>query len=102
AALTPRFALLALHGALPIWRGGAGAGGSDGAEEARADVSLAACDDEGGCGGTACLHTTDTYCGGVGVDRASAGAVFADARSHGVDRKSTRLNSSHVKISYAV
>src|SRR3712207_8579257 len=27
---------------------------------------------------------------------------IADAKAHGVDRKSTRLNSSHANISYAV
>src|SRR5690606_42103098 len=31
-----------------------------------------------------------------------AGAAPGDDREPGVDRKSTRLNSSHVKISYAV
>src|SRR3989442_10610135 len=32
----------------------------------------------------------------------SAGAAAAAARLHTPDRKSTRLNSSHVRISYAV
>src|SRR3989442_10464474 len=36
--------------------------------------------------------------GGVGVD----GAVRRTVLHVGVDRKSTRLNSSHVRISYAV
>src|SRR5690606_39557566 len=42
--------------------------------------------------------------GGGGVDRAAAVELLAQAhrRAAQQDRKSTRLNSSHVKISYAV
>src|SRR5690606_40684321 len=47
---------------------------------------------------------------GVPLDSVHAGAAEplgwctdpSDERAHAVDRKSTRLNSSHVKISYAV
>src|SRR5690554_7224263 len=41
---------------------------------------------------------------GPGADRGRAGSVVAAswARPHRRDRKSTRLNSSHVRISYAV
>src|SRR5207249_11951931 len=41
--------------------------------------------------------------GGAGGARRKGGRyVLADARHVGIDRKSTRLNSSHVSISYAV
>src|SRR5688572_32712580 len=39
--------------------------------------------------------------GDVGAHRAGAPGV-GEARKHAVDRKSTRLNSSHSQISYAV
>src|SRR5690606_39672817 len=38
---------------------------------------------------------------GVGAARGQGGALVARAARTGQDRKSTRLNSSHVKISYA-
>src|SRR3712207_8850727 len=53
-------------------------------------------DDAGIDGGRACVRVDAAYLGEV-----SAG-VEDDARPHGVDRKSTRLNSSHANISYAV
>src|SRR5690606_41696564 len=68
---------LSLHDALPIY------GGVD--DEASAVVGVDAADADGG--GRALE-------GGVG-DRQGGGGG-------GADRKSTRLNSSHVKISYAV
>src|SRR5690606_40326037 len=68
--------------------------------------------EEGDAAGVLRLATTNRAAQGAdaaGVD-ANAGAqrnVFDDGRGGGVDRiqadrKSTRLNSSHVKISYAV
>src|SRR5207302_8807752 len=53
-------------------------------------------------GGAAIVHPPDVICpGGSGSARAGS---FGSHRETGPnrDRKSTRLNSSHVKISYAV
>src|SRR5258708_22890720 len=62
-------------------------------------VALAACDQRGTCasGGGAQVFQRELDAGTRGSD----GAVLAFRRP-GVDRKSTRLNSSHQIISYAV
>src|SRR5690606_41231251 len=58
----------------------------------------------GGAKGSVCRHTTPMRSGRVMVAFSRAADVGVDAgRGSGErDRKSTRLNSSHVKISYAV
>src|SRR5207302_3692737 len=47
-------------------------------------------------------HATGGTSGCGGGERAAASAVIAKVLTREGDRKSTRLNSSHVKISYAV
>src|SRR5690606_41838848 len=49
-------------------------------------------------GGLKLAHALDVF----GIDAAGRVAVDVGASTGGLDRKSTRLNSSHVKISYAV
>src|SRR5690606_41562330 len=93
---------LSLHDALPIWR-------------ALVDVGLAIGDGRGvgTAAGIAALAALRLRQDGVDlVDERIALDLEADGgpaqgsadlqRQHGQDRKSTRLNSSHVKISYAV
>src|SRR5690606_41784738 len=84
--LSVLFSTLSLHDALPISSGRRGPGASDGST-----VQLP----RGGAPAPS---------GGRRADRFQRGGVRAcrDDRRRGIDRKSTRLNSSHVKISYAV
>src|SRR5207253_7318381 len=49
--------------------------------------------------GTLALSGSNTYTGGTTVNR---GTLSISSNSRDRDRKSTRLNSSHVAISYAV
>src|SRR5207249_10761435 len=83
---------LSLHDALPIYHGRvavahASRGGASGADSR--------------CGPRARRSTGEASSDGRG-DEASASRRHADARHADQDRKSTRLNSSHVSISYAV
>src|SRR5690606_42123334 len=90
-AATPSRAL-SLHDALPIWP--AGAAGVEQTAAAQAPVLQ-------GCGGRAACRRF-----GQPADTGQAVLPLCQrSRRHAVDfedRKSTRLNSSHVKISYAV
>src|SRR5690606_41408586 len=88
--LTAATCALSLHDALPIFP-------ADLVEVVRSDVRDSG--DAGRAVGVLELRVADFE------DHGGAGADFAEALEHGladVDRKSTRLNSSHVKISYAV
>src|SRR5215475_15113218 len=51
---------------------------------------------------TLSLHDALPICGRHGAQQLCPAAAARDHREHLADRKSTRLNSSHVKISYAV
>src|SRR5690606_40130534 len=85
---------LSLHDALPICRGGpAGAGGRDRGQPAARRVGAPA--------GPRWVvaHPAALVSGGGGAGGAPGGRARLAAAP---DRKSTRLNSSHVKISYAV
>src|SRR5690606_40839081 len=57
-------------------------------------------------GGAEAAAPRPMFCDGSGVAAGSRNPckhlAFGPGRSRGADRKSTRLNSSHVKISYAV
>src|SRR5690606_42031695 len=101
AAPSPAISTLSLHDALPIFRLGRAHHGLDGgvvdlareghdAAERRAGVAV-----EGSLVGVG---------QGVGDGGAARVGMLDDGhrRLAGGDRKSTRLNSSHVKISYAV
>src|SRR5690606_39925667 len=90
ASATTQLYTLSLHDALPIF-GGEGFAGTQ------------------GCVGAGCCHHRPCHAdelsdrdaanqGPPGYRRASA----SQTDGAGIDRKSTRLNSSHVKISYAV
>src|SRR5690606_41668152 len=74
---------LSLHDALPICLRPADAGGDHGGRDGQVPPSVGA-------------HVPD-----AGRGRAGRPAARGPADA-GIDRKSTRLNSSHVKISYAV
>src|SRR5690606_41974907 len=74
---------LSLHDALPIWRQAPAVKGAQDVEQA--------------------LHTLLTGSGLQGrVEGGMLTVQSAPAAGEPADRKSTRLNSSHVKISYAV
>src|SRR5207253_9785771 len=92
---TPDLPPLSLHDALPIllpggrhWRVARGGWPADGAEAVRERRGGRVLLPEAGPGGAAAL------------DRDRGAEV--PLRAHRPDRKSTRLNSSHVAISYAV
>src|SRR5690606_41594266 len=90
---------LSLHDALPISREVVRAVGGEHPGESRG-VRGALASAEGGAD-----QPADGPVAGLerGVHRAAAGAQpVGEASGLGGDRKSTRLNSSHVKISYAV
>src|SRR5207253_9269372 len=92
---------LSLHDALPIWRG---RGEASGLHQAHAssgedDVAVLA-QAAAGFGGRA--HGGPVAHGDVEAAQALAAAAEARGRLGEEDRKSTRLNSSHVAISYAV
>src|SRR5690606_39519940 len=70
---------LSLHDALPIWR----------LDEAASRTEVE-------------WRWVKGHAGDPGNERADALACRGRDEAAGVDRKSTRLNSSHVKISYAV
>src|SRR5690606_39450922 len=87
APAAPEIYPLSLHDALPIW----GGGGSRPGLLARAGPASAGRLVLG-------LGARPRRGGPVGRGHGRRG----DGPAHGGDRKSTRLNSSHVKISYAV
>src|SRR5699024_12636795 len=79
---------LSLHDALPIWRAGVGRSRTQGARGQRRPARTRL----GGAGRQ-----------GIGAGGGNGGVPARRRRCHHrVDRKSTRLNSSHVSISYAV
>src|SRR5690606_42004351 len=96
------FDLLSLHDALPIY---------DGADVGEVDVDQARADDQVGDA----LHRAEQHVvgGAEGLDHGRIATQHGDQLLVGdgdqriamlaefLDRKSTRLNSSHVKISYA-
>src|SRR5690606_41955716 len=86
----PGFSPLSLHDALPIFAAGGSHGGIvDGVRPERVPAGL----------GVLLAHRDPD----VGrQDVGAGGGLGRVARHEDLDRKSTRLNSSHVKISYAV
>src|SRR5947209_12536885 len=48
------------------------------------------------------ISPADEQAGGIPVERVPVAGADPRTRSTGIDRKSTRLNSSHANISYAV
>src|SRR5205814_3982825 len=48
------------------------------------------------------IDAVDVFCESIAFSVAQAERLFAAARAQGLERKSTRLNSSHLGISYAV
>src|SRR5690606_42163575 len=79
-----------LHDALPISAAGAGRPGAD-----RAGARRTGADHAG-------VRTTRARAGSGAAGSGAAGTGGSDDHDPLPDRKSTRLNSSHVKISYAV
>src|SRR5690606_40134197 len=89
------FATLSLHDALPICMGVEG--------EATDDEQVEAHSLQGFFGGFLDLLRADgAKLGADGDGCPFDGAVLFGVFANSLDRKSTRLNSSHVKISYAV
>src|SRR5690606_40132652 len=92
-AVPGQFHTLSLHDALPIWSRfrapGCGVDGPDRAQPGRVGAPWLSWRGRAGAGPEA-----------AGWERAGSAGVTEPGM--GRDRKSTRLNSSHVKISYAV
>src|SRR5699024_12700094 len=97
AACTSHIYILSLHDALPIWRV------PDELNEAvvyRIARAWAAFIGAGRvCMGRDIRPTSDAFADAFAEGLADSGVDVVDL---GIDRKSTRLNSSHVSISYAV
>src|SRR5690606_41364919 len=93
---------VSLHAALPISQAGLAGAVGDGGHAAVVLVATAVEDDRVDAGGLGALG--DQGADGAGLVRLRRLGA-AEVRLHGggrrEDRKSTRLNSSHVKISYA-
>src|SRR5439155_18594066 len=87
---------LSLHDALPIWLGGAGIYGRARGGRRRPFP--------GALPGARRGAAPHARAAAPGTDAPGGGGAppGADRRHHSTDRKSTRLNSSHVAISYAV
>src|SRR5207302_5309444 len=95
---TPETPTLSLHDALPILWEARGEGRRPEAARERQGEGPEGFSDRRQADQTARLAGQGQRQGGVRPRRATAGDVGRGGR----DRKSTRLNSSHVKISYAV
>src|SRR5690606_40720202 len=92
---------LSLHDALPISRGEAPprirTGVSGPRRRLGGGTSMA-----DGCNPVACVSPTNAWYLGRESDGTNPDTALSGVQGTSLDRKSTRLNSSHVKISYAV
>src|SRR5690606_41633398 len=84
----PEISPLSLHDALPI-------SGREGYAQTKSGSGL-----PGAVVAEGCVTAPDTA--GIDEQGAADDSTWQAAAGFGLDRKSTRLNSSHVKISYAV